>query len=649
MSAGSTIKGLSRRSTISNPDPDSDHHSSDHASTPDSTHKSILHDSEDSDPDDLESVSSHIPKPLLEDEGAQDKVERASEMRFSFSKDDEIRLLTSPLMKDMRSNSISTPTVPIIHSEEEEEGSEPDTERMSTAAPSLMAKEDEESITAKSRKSTKTAREMSPSEFYAEIKTLPTSRSKPHPAQVEATDEQNLKREKVENSVAKVSTSSLTKDDESSKLRSVRSSLPRREDASSGATTSYVCTNGGMVFAYKRPSSSEIDGSMITEGDGHESPAGKKKFEKPKKKLSSSSNPGDPAHHSPRNQRADCVDQSGESNHVSGRFSPRRMAKNLRFTLKEGGKKTKVTLSSLRMRKAKLRESILPDKPIDVKRIECAGRKLSGSLECLIDAVKKEDFSEVDPFAGEFSRSVSMLNVSIDENSKEDPFPSEPNIGRSISVTSDRSLRTESHTSNESLQRLGEEDYDSDDPPVVLRRLKRSSMHGLYDPQEYHHAPPPPLPDEISDSKKLEYRHSLKTIKEEKPSRFTRHVRNKSDTSMLPPFRPPSGSKSPSTPKHHQNSSFNLFQSLQEHLKSTISMPNVFRRERHSRPIVSELAPPEISTDTDPITLLVQYQFLSLRCCPGVRSRPELRALLLSAPHNSEGQNYKLSFEREPN
>jgi hypothetical protein len=552
----------------------------------------------------------------------------------------------------MRSNSISTPTVPIIHSEEEEEGSEPDTERTSTVPPSSIAKEDEESMTVKSGKSTKADRETSPSEFYAEIKSLPTSRSKPPPAQVEATDEQNIKLEKVENSVAKVSTSSLTKDDESSKLRSVRSSLPRREDASSGATTSYVCTNGGMVFAYKRPSSCEIDGSMITENDGRESPAGKRKSEKPKKKLSSSSNPGDPAQHSPRNQRADCVDQSGESNRVSGRFSPRRMAKNLRFTLKEGGKKTKVTLSSLRMRKTKLRESILPDKPVDVKQIECAGRKLSGSLECLIDAVKKEDCSEVDPFAGEFSRSVSMFNVSVDldENSKEDPFPPEGNIGRSISVTSDRSLRTESHTSNESLQRLGEEDYDSDDPPVVLRRLKHSSVHGFYDPQESHHAPPPPLPDEISDSKRLEYRHSLKTIKEEKQlSRFTRHARNKSDTSMLPPFRPPSGSKSPSTPKHYQNSSFNLFQSLQEHLKNTISMPNVFRRERHSRAIVSELAPPEISTDTDPITLLVQYQFLSLRCCPGVRSRPALRALLLSAPHNSEGQNYKLSFEREPN
>ena len=577
-------------------------------------------------------------------------------MRFSFSKDDEIRLVTSPLTKDMRSNSISTPTVPIIHSEEEE--SDTDTEGTSTAAPSSTA-EDEESKSAQSAKSTKTDRETPFSEYYAEIKSLPTSSSKSLPAQVDAVDEQNVdatKQEKVKHSVANVLTSSLTKDDESSKLRSVRSPLLGREDASAGATTSYVCTNGGMVFAYKRPSSCEIDGSAITENEGRVSPAGKRKAEKPKKKLSSSSNPGDLAHHSPRNQRVNCVDQSSEGNQVSGRFSPRTMAKSLRSTIKEGGKKTKVTISSLRIRKTKLKESILPDKPVEPISKPGAGRKLSGSLECLIDAVKKEDFCEVDPFAvGELCRSASMFNVSVDldEDSEVGPFPPEVNIDRSISVTSDRSLRTESQTSNESLQRL-EEDCDSDDPPVVLRRLKRSSVHGFYDPQEYHQQrrPPPPIPsDEFSGSKKLEHRHSLKTIKEDKQlTRFTRHVRNKSDTSMLPPFRPPSGSKSPSTtPKSHQHSFNNLFQSLQEHLKSTISMPNVFRRERHSRPIVSELAPPEISKDTDPITLLIQYQFLSLRCCPGVNSRPELRALLLSAPHNSEGQNYKLSFEREPN
>ena len=549
-------------------------------------------------------------------------------------------MVTSPLTKDMRSNSTSTTILP-AHVEEQE----PNTERTSTSTPSSITK-DEELTSIQSAKSA-TARETSSSAQTS------MSASKPVPAGVQMTpEEQNpstVRQEKAEHPVAKVLTSSLTKDDESSKLRSVRSPLLREDTLAGATTTSYMCTNGGMVFAYKRPSICEVDGAVVTENNRHNSTSAaampaKMNAEKPKKKLSIS-NPVDPSH-SPRNQRADCVDQSGESNHVGGRFSPRRMAKSLRFTLKEGGKKKKVTLSSLRIRTKKLRESILPNKPVDLE--QGAGRKLSGSLECLIDAVKKEDYCELDPFAGELTRSVSLVNVSVDldENSETDPL-SEVKMGRSASVTSDRSIQTESQTSNESLQRL-EEDYDGDDPAVVLRRLKRSSVHGFYDPQE--HRAPPPVPDEISKSKKLEYRHSLKTIKEEQRSRFTHHIRNKSDTSMLPPLRPPSGSRSPSiTPKHNQNSSFNLFQTLQEHLKSTISMPNVFRRERHSRPIVSELAPPEISTDTDPITLLVQYQFLSLRCCPGVQSRPELRALLLSAPHNSEGQNYKLSFEREPN
>ena len=638
MSTDPTVKGLSQRSTSP------DHHSSNTTHTPESTHSSILHNSEDSDPNDLESVSNPVPKsllsskPLLEEEIVQGRAERVSETRLSFSKDDEIRMVTSPLTKDMRSNSTSTPIL-LAHVEEE---SEPNREGTSKLTPSSITT-DEDMMIVQSAKSA-TARETSSSAQTS------MSASKPVPAEVQTTEEQNpstVRQEKAEHPVAKVLTSSLTKDDELSKLRSVRSPLPR-EDTSAGATaTSYMCTNGGMVFAYKRPSSCEVDGAVLTENNRHNSmsaAAMPAKMNAEKKKLSIS-NPVDPSN-SPRNQRADSVDQSGESNHVGGRFSPQRMAKSLRFTLKEGGKKKKVTLSSLRIRTKKLRESILPNKPVDVE--QGARRKLSGSLECLIDAVKKEDYCELDPFAGELTRSVSLVNVSVshDENSEADPL-SEVNLGRSVSVTSDRSIRTESQTSNESLQRL-EEDYDSDDPPVVLRRLKRSSVHGFYDPQE--HRAPPPVPDEISKSKKLEYRHSLKTIKEEKRSRFTHHIRNKSDTSMLPPFRPPSGSKSPSiTPKHNQNFSFNLFQTLQEHLKNTISMPNVFRRERYSRPIVSELAPPEISTDTDPITLLVQYQFLSLRCCPGVQSRPELRALLLSARHNSEGQNYKLSFEREPN
>ena len=87
---GSTAK---QRST-SRPDPD--HHSSDPVLTSDSTHSSILRDSDDSDPDKFESVVNPIPKPpcasklILKEENVQVGAELTSESRFSFSKDDEI-------------------------------------------------------------------------------------------------------------------------------------------------------------------------------------------------------------------------------------------------------------------------------------------------------------------------------------------------------------------------------------------------------------------------------------------------------------------------------------------------------------------------------------------------------------------------------
>ena len=539
--------------------------------------------------------------------------------------------MMSPLAKDMRSNATSTPVPDHLEDEESEQAAE---ERTSIATPNILPN-DEELSRDQSVKSSVTEDTLSSAHTNA-------TATKPLPTHIDKIDEQSSSTAKE-----KRLTISLTKDEESSKLRSVRSPLPR-EDATP-TPTSYVCTGGGMVFAYKRPVSSEIDGS-VTE-NGHVTsvalPAavGKTKAEKPKKKLSTSNLvDGNIPSHFQRDHGTDSADQSDESNHVGGRFSPQRMVRGLKFTLKEGGKKKRITLANLRIRKKKLKENVLPTEPLDREE---PGRKLSGSLECLIDAVSQDVCPDLDPFAGELTRSISLFNVSVelDENDEVDLF-SGKGMHRAPSVTSDRSLQTDSRTSNESLQRV-EEDLDSDDPPAIVRRLKHRSIHGFPDHQEPSASHPF---DQTSESKKLEYRHSLKSIKEEKSSRFTHHVRNKSDTSMLPTFRSSSESKSPSiTPKHSQNSSFNLFQTLQEHLKNTISMPNVFRRERSSKPVVSELSPPEMASDTDPITRLVQYQFLSLRCCVGVQSRPKLRKLLLSAHHNTEAQNYKVSFEREPN
>ena len=87
---GSTAKQRSTRR------PDPDHHSSDPVLTSDSAHSSILRDSDDSDPDEFESVVNPIPKPpcasklILKEENVQVRAELTSESRFSFSKDDEI-------------------------------------------------------------------------------------------------------------------------------------------------------------------------------------------------------------------------------------------------------------------------------------------------------------------------------------------------------------------------------------------------------------------------------------------------------------------------------------------------------------------------------------------------------------------------------
>lgn len=46
--------------------------------------------------------------------------------------------------------------------------------------------------------------------------------------------------------------------------------------------------------------------------------------------------------------------------------------------------------------------------------------------------------------------------------------------------------------------------------------------------------------------------------------------------------------------------------------------------------------------------LLERYQVSSLACCSDLVSLPVLRELIQTSERNSEGQNYKLSYEREP-
>lgn len=80
----------------------------------------------------------------------------------------------------------------------------------------------------------------------------------------------------------------------------------------------------------------------------------------------------------------------------------------------------------------------------------------------------------------------------------------------------------------------------------------------------------------------------------------------------------------------------------------TCSLPVQFFRKRRITADVPKLHVARVDHSSSPLDLLSCYQFLSVGGSVELVSRPELRAILSNFSHNSEGQNYKLSYEREP-
>ena len=78
------------------------------------------------------------------------------------------------------------------------------------------------------------------------------------------------------------------------------------------------------------------------------------------------------------------------------------------------------------------------------------------------------------------------------------------------------------------------------------------------------------------------------------------------------------------------------------------SVLSICNRKRRATTVVLRLNLAQMNCSTSPSDLLQKYQFFSLRCCRGVESRVKLRALLTDTAHNTEGQNYQLSYRREP-
>ena len=69
-------------------------------------------------------------------------------------------------------------------------------------------------------------------------------------------------------------------------------------------------------------------------------------------------------------------------------------------------------------------------------------------------------------------------------------------------------------------------------------------------------------------------------------------------------------------------------------------------RRRASKILHSSLATSDMTMCVP--NLLERYQMSALGCCGNFTSSPILRDLIVSSSRNSEGHNYKLSYEREP-
>ena len=80
----------------------------------------------------------------------------------------------------------------------------------------------------------------------------------------------------------------------------------------------------------------------------------------------------------------------------------------------------------------------------------------------------------------------------------------------------------------------------------------------------------------------------------------------------------------------------------------TCSLQVQFFRKRRTTADVPKLHVARVDCSSSPLDLLSCYQFLTVGSSVELVSKPELRAILSDFSHNSEGQNYKLSYEREP-
>ena len=112
----------------------------------------------------------------------------------------------------------------------------------------------------------------------------------------------------------------------------------------------------------------------------------------------------------------------------------------------------------------------------------------------------------------------------------------------------------------------------------------------------------------------------------------------------LSPFREASVKLKSWISDHNHKGTFPVIRKKGKFLAHTSSSPVLIGRPRRGSATVSRLT--AVSSD-NPLDWLASFQFQSIGCTVGLQSNEQLRLTLTMAPHNTEAQNYKLSYQLE--
>ena len=267
---------------------------------------------------------------------------------------------------------------------------------------------------------------------------------------------------------------------------------------------------------------------------------------------------------------------------------------------------------------------------------------LSGSLECLLDAVSTNDgvgwdrglmkstsLHSIDSVESRQRDSVS--DIELGDISLETVDPEETLKPARVQLLKDRTENGLS-TKHESLQNIFDRHNEYSFVHSNDGHTPHKHSNGYHGDSTLHNTPPVVT---HKNSQKMTDDQSSSTTMQATPEHNTTTHSTPNVLQSLPVLHPRRPSFSPRVGRF---------------LKHTISVPSInFHRERRMTPDVPKMRIIQLEKSSNPIDVLQRYQFLSLGCSSGSENLSQLRRLLTEGRRNSEAQNYKLSYEREPN